>query len=99
MWRDNESLEHHFPGASTKSEYGGGSIWLRLPDDADASVLREIVQDAGVYFETGGFTFSDERNNRNHIRLGYTVIGTSLIPEGIEIISEALPNARVSCSN
>ena len=95
----HESLERHFPNASTKSEYGGGSIWLRLPDETDASILRALVQDEGVYFETGGFTFSDERNNRNHIRLGYTVIGKSLIPEGIDIISAALPNAHVPCSD
>ncbi len=43
--------------------------------------------------ETGGFTFSDERNNRNHIRLGYSVIRQSLIPEGIGKIARALPRA------
>ena len=71
----HHSLERHFPGASNKPEYGGGSIWLRLPEEADAGVLRERVEPQGVFFETGGFTFSDERNNRNHIRLGYSVIG------------------------
>ena len=65
----HEALERHFPGASTKAEYGGGSIWLRLPDGADAGILRKMVDAEGVFFETGGFTFSDERNNRNHIRL------------------------------
>ena len=92
----HEALERHFPGASTRAEYGGGSIWLRLPDNADAGVLRELVNSEGVFFETGGFTFSDERNNRNHIRLGYSVIDKSLIAEGIDKIAEAVPNARVS---
>ena len=90
----HHSLEHHFPGASTKPEYGGGSIWLRLPEEADAGVLRERVEPQGVFFETGGFTFSDERNNRNHIRLGYSVIGKSLIPDGIARIANAIPAAR-----
>ena len=92
----HEALEKHFPGASTKPDYGGGSIWLRLPDGADAGILRQIVDAEGVFFETGGFTFSDERNNRNHIRLGYSVIEKSLLTEGIDKIAKAVPNARVS---
>ena len=89
----HEALERHFPGASEKPDYGGAIIWLRLPEEADAGVLHDRVQSEGVYFETGGFTFSDERNNRNHIRLGYSVIGESLISEGIEKIAKAVPEA------
>ena len=92
----HESLERYFPGASRRPEYGGGSIWLRLPGEADAGVLRDLVQEQGVFFETGGFTFSDEQSNRNHIRLGYSLVQKSLIPEGIGIIAKALPDARVS---
>ena len=92
----HESLEHHFPGASTRPEYGGGSIWLRLPGEADAGRLRDLVQEKGVFFETGGFTFADERSNRNHIRLGYSLVDKSLIPEGIDIIAKALPDAQDS---
>ena len=92
----HEALERHFPGASTRAEYGGGSIWLRLPDQSDAGILRELVDADGVFFETGGFTFSDERNNRNNIRLGYSVIEKSLITEGIDKIAKAVPHARVS---
>ena len=91
----HEALEANFPGASTKSEYGGGSIWLRLPDDSDAGILRKLVDAEGVFFESGGFTFSDERNNRNHIRLGYSVIERALIPEGIDKIAKALPDAQI----
>ena len=89
----HESLDRHFPGASAKPEYGGAIIWLRLPDGADAGVLRELVAPEGVYFESGGFTFADERNNRNHVRLGYSVIGKSLIPDGIKRIANAVPRA------
>ena len=89
----HEALEAHFPGASEKPDYGGAIIWLRLPEEADAGVLHERVEAEGVYFETGGFTFSDESNNRNHIRLGYSVIGESLIPEGIGKIANAVPHA------
>ena len=92
----HEALERHFPGSSTRAEYGGGSIWLRLPDNTDAGILRELVDADGVFFETGGFTFSDERNNRNHIRLGYSAIERSLIPEGIDKIAKALPDALAS---
>ena len=89
----HESLERHFPGASVKPEYGGAIIWLRLPEGADAAILRELVEPDSVFFETGGFTFSDESANRNHIRLGYSVIEKSRIPEGIEIIADAAPGA------
>ena len=89
----HEALERHFPGASEKPDYGGAIIWLKLPDGADAGILHDRVESEGVYFETGGFTFSDERNNRNHIRLGYSVIAESLITEGIEKIARALPGA------
>ena len=87
------SLERHFPGASVKPEYGGAIIWLRLPDGADAEVLRKQVEPEGVYFETGGFTFADERSHRNHIRLGYSVIEKSSIPDGIDIIANAFLDA------
>ena len=89
----HQALETHFRGASAKPEYGGAIIWLSLPDEADAGILHRLVEPEGVYFETGGFTFSDERNNRNHVRLGYSVIGEALIPEGIEKIAEAVPAA------
>jgi len=89
----HEALEAHFPDASEKPDYGGAIIWLRLPEEADAGVLHERVEADGVYIEPGGFTFSDERNNRNHIRLGYSVIKKSLIPEGIEMIAKAVPEA------
>ena len=89
----HESLERHFPGASAKPEYGGAIIWLKLPEEVDADILRTLVEPTGVFFETGGFTFSDERNNRNHIRLGYSIIETSRIPEGIDKIASAVPHA------
>ena len=47
----------------------------------------------GVYFETGGFTFADERHNRHHLRLGYSVIKRSRIAEGIAKIAAAVPDA------
>ncbi len=90
----HEALERHFPGAAERPHYGGAIIWARLPEDADAGILHRPVEPEGVFFETGGFTFSDERNNRNHIRLGYSVIGEGLISEGIGKIAEAVPEAR-----
>ena len=89
----HRALERHFPGASTPPEYGGGSIWLRLPEGADAGVLAERVRNEGVYFETGGFTFADERANRNHVRLGYSAIDRSRIADGIDRIAKALHGA------
>ena len=68
-----------------------------MPEGADAGVLAERVAAEGVYFETGGFTFSDERRNRNHIRLGYSAIDQSLIPEGIAKIAAALGDAGAKC--
>ena len=87
------ALEAHFPGASEKPDPGGGAIWLRLPDTADAAILSELVEPEGVFFETGGFGFSEESSNRKHIRLGYSAIEESLIPEGIARIAKALPEA------
>ena len=87
------SLERHFPGAAVKPEYGGSIIWLKLPEEVDAGILHEVVESDGVFFETGGFTFSDQRINSNHIRLGYSVIAESLISEGIERIAKAVPQA------
>ncbi|MDE0056134.1 MAG: PLP-dependent aminotransferase family protein [Gammaproteobacteria bacterium] len=87
----HECLERRLPGAAVKPEYGGAIVWVRLPEDADADVLRETVEADGVFFEAGGFTFADERRNRNHMRLGYSVIGRRLIPEGVDRIADALP--------
>ena len=69
------------------------SSWLKLPEEVDAGILHEVVESDGVFFETGGFTFSDQRINSNHIRLGYSVIAESLISEGIERIAKAVPKA------
>ena len=90
----HEALERHFPGAAVKPEYGGAIIWLELPGDVDADILRELVEPEGVFFETGGFTFSDEGSNRDHIRLGYSVIDEELIAEGIDRIARAVPEAH-----
>ena len=89
----HEALERHFPGGAVKPEYGGAIIWLKLPEDVDAGVLHELVEPEGVFFETGGFTFADEQSNRNHIRLGYSVIDEALIAEGIDRIARAAPDA------
>ena len=70
---------HSAPGLS--------HLWLKLPEDVDAGILHELVEHDGVLFETGGFTSSDERSNRNHIRLGNSIIDESLIPEGIDKIA------------
>jgi len=90
----HESLERQFPGAVVKPEYGGTIIWLKLPGEVDAGILQALVEPDGVFFETGGFTFSDEQSNRNHIRLGYAAIDEALIPEGIDRIARAVPEAR-----
>ena len=90
----HESLERHFPGAAAKPKYGGAIVWLKLPEEVDAGVLHGLVEPDGVFFETGGFTFSDEQSNRNHIRLGYSVIDAALIAEGIDRIARAVPEAR-----
>ena len=90
----HEALERHFPGGSVKPEYGGAITWLELPEDVDAGILHDLVEPEGVFFETGGFTFSDEHSNRNHIRLGYSVIDESLIGDGIQRIAWAVPDAR-----
>ena len=90
----HESLERHFPGAAVKPEYGGSILWLKLPEEVDAGILHGLVEPEGVFFETGGFTFSDEHGHRNHIRLGYSVIDEALIPEGIDRIARAVPGAR-----
>ncbi|MCY4557892.1 MAG: PLP-dependent aminotransferase family protein [Chloroflexi bacterium] len=89
----HEALERHFPGAAVKPKFGGTVMWLRLPEGTDAGILRELVESDGVFFELGGFTFFDERNNRNHIRLGYSVIDQSLISEGIDKIAKAVTAA------
>ena len=89
-----ESLERHFPGAATEPKYGGHAVWLRLPEGTDAVTLRDRVDSEGVFFEVGGMAFADERLNRNHVRLGFSVIDASLIPEGIDRIAKAIPDAR-----
>lgn len=87
------ALVHRFPYPPARPRYGGTSIWVRLPEDVDGRVLQDLVGPRGVYFETGGETFSDREENSHYIRLGYSTIDKSLIPEGIRIIANALPEA------
>ncbi len=82
-----------FGHVQTEPEYGGAIVWLTLPERVDADRLFERVAPDGVYFEAGGFTFADERHNRHHLRLGYSVIKRSRIAEGIGKIAAAVPHA------
>ncbi|WP_315983299.1 hypothetical protein [Aliamphritea spongicola] len=54
--------------------------------------MQRLCKQDSVWFEPGGAMFADSEQNKNYLRLGYSSINQSLIPEGIAIISKHVNN-------
>ena len=77
------ALQRHMPeGATWTVPKGGLFVWLRLPEQVDASVLLDRALKEGIAFVPGAaFYFAD--GGRNAARLSYSLPSEEAIADGI----------------
>ena len=78
------ALERHMPESVRWTKPAGGFFtWLTLPDDIDGARLARAAVERGVAVVPGAPFFPD-RSGTNNVRLSFSKVDYSQIPEGIE---------------
>ena len=70
--------------------YGGSSVWLRAPDGTDTTDLAQRLKSDKVLIEPGAPFFSGDAPPTEYLRLAYSSIPSSRIPDGIRLIANAI---------
>mgnify|MGYP000079548984 CR=1 FL=1 len=73
-----------------KGAYGGSSVWVRAPDGVDTSVLAANLLQDGVLIEPGASFFAGDAPPSQYVRLAYSSIVASKIPEGVARIDKRI---------
>ena len=85
-----DSLRNHGLTVAGQGTYGGSSVWLKAPEGVDTTVLAERLQKQSVLVEPGAPFFAGDTPPTNYLRLAYSSIPASRIPEGIRLIADAI---------
>ena len=85
-----DSLRNHGMTVAGQGTYGGSSVWLRTPEGVDTTALAAKLRRDSVLAEPGAPFFSHETPPTNYLRLAYSSIPASRIPEGIRLIGDAI---------
>lgn len=88
------ALARHLPECRPVPVSGGGSVWVRLPDDVSAGDLARRAEQLDVLIEPGDVFFVSQTPPGNFIRLGYQAIPSQLIEPGIALLADALRSLR-----
>ncbi len=86
------ALNEHGLTIAGQGTYGGSSVWIRCPRGTDTTVLASKLREQGVLVEPGAPFFAGEAPPTEFLRLAYSSIPASRIPQGIRLIAEAIPN-------
>lgn len=89
-----EALARHLPQCPAWPVGGGGSLWVRLPDNVPAQALTESAALRGVLIEPGDVFFVCREPPGNYIRLGYQSIASAHIESGIAALAQALQEVQ-----
>lgn len=73
---------------------GGSSLWMRASEQTDSEILARRLAEQGVLIESGTSFFPGDDPPKNFYRLAYSSIPVERIPEGIELIAQALRKYR-----
>jgi GntR family transcriptional regulator / MocR family aminotransferase len=71
-------------------EQSGASVWIAGPEDVDTSKVALALRKQGVLIEPGAPFFATENHPKNYIRLSYSTINSADIPEGVNLVMQAL---------
>jgi GntR family transcriptional regulator/MocR family aminotransferase len=86
----DEALNEHGLMIAGQGTYGGSSVWLRAPDGTDTTQLAERLKVDKVLIEPGAPFFSGDTPPTEYLRLAYSSIPSSRIPDGIRLIANAI---------
>jgi GntR family transcriptional regulator/MocR family aminotransferase len=87
-----DALQDHGLTIAGQGTYGGSSVWLKAPDGVDTTQLAHRLQSDSVLVEPGAPFFAGEDPPNDYLRLAYSSIPASRIPEGIRLIANAIRN-------
>jgi GntR family transcriptional regulator / MocR family aminotransferase len=89
-----QALARHAPQCTVIPLSGGGSCWVRLPDEVKAATLAERAARQGVLIEPGDVFFIADKPEGNYIRLGYQSIDVGNIDAGIKVLGQVLSQTQ-----
>lgn len=85
-----QAMQEHFPdGVTWTRPQGGMFLWVRLPEQVDASKFLEVALQEKVAFVPGAVFFPNG-GGHNTMRLNYSNAGPDMIRLGIERLGRAL---------
>jgi len=79
-----------------KGAYGGSSVWVRAPEGVDTSILAANLLQDSVLIEPGATFFAGETPPSQFVRLAFSSIVASKIPEGVEHWTYSEPQLALS---
>ena len=89
----DEALTTHGMTIAGQGTYGGSSVWVRTPTGTDTTELAHRLKANGVLVEAGAPFFASSAPPTEYLRLAYSSIPASRIPDGIRLIAQAIQNS------
>lgn len=89
-----DAMHRHLPQCEVVPVSGGGSCWVRLPEDVSAAALAACAAERGVLIEPGDVFFRQSPPPGSYVRLGYQSIQAASIAPGIEALAEVMAQLR-----
>jgi GntR family transcriptional regulator/MocR family aminotransferase len=88
-----EALARHGLKPALKRATGGTTLWLKGPDTLVDTEVVAALREKSVLVEAGSAFYANDDAPRNRLRLGFATIETALIPDGVDLIADAIKNA------
>lgn len=82
-----QSLRTHLPQARFGHALGGSALWLELPEATDTRDLAQRALQQGIVIEPGAVFFGGPKPPAHFMRLGYSSIAASRIPQGVAALA------------
>ena len=76
--------------------FGGSAFWMQAPLGVDTSLLAQQLHTQSVLIEPGAPFFGTPDRPDHHYRIAYSSIPSSLIPQGIALIGDAIRQAALT---
>lgn len=89
-----EALEKTDLKIAGAAQFGGTSLWVKVPDGIDTEGLAKDLLDDGVVIEPGAPFFSGHDQPTEFFRLGYSSIPLEKIAAGVRLISRKVLAAQ-----
>lgn len=84
------AMEQNLPEFRWSRKPGGAAFWVTGPEWLNADLLAVEACRQGVLIEPGSVHFAEPEVAFEHFRLGFSAVPEERIPEGIEILADAI---------